>query len=83
MANPTRRRRSAAPAGPGSPSPSGAAASAIVAEEACRPQLRVDTTYAGRTRLLGIWFDRPHEHGVPSGHKPDRTGWFPATDTGK
>jgi hypothetical protein len=45
--------------------------------DAGRPQLRLDTSDAERTRLNGIYLDCLRDHGVPGGYKPGSKQWFP------
>jgi hypothetical protein len=60
----------------GSPSASGAPRQSADSD-AGRPQLRLDTSDAERTRLNGIYLDCLRDHGVPGGYKPGSKQWFP------
>ncbi|MEV6543788.1 hypothetical protein [Streptomyces sp. NPDC051665] len=45
--------------------------------DAGRPQLRLDTSPAEQERLTGVYLDCLRDHGVPGGHKPGSSQWFP------
>ncbi|WP_405975118.1 hypothetical protein OG496_45935 [Streptomyces sp. NBC_00988] len=59
------------------PAAKGGSARPDADDDSGRPQLRLDTSQQERDRLTFVYFDCLRDHGVPGGHKPGSSQWFP------